>query len=246
MKQDPASKKHSVSLFWIHTSGMEGRVQLMKIIIESMLFPPVEVFSCLSKAEQLVIEQHENYQKRSYRNRFRILASGGPEDISIPLKKGKNQQQNIRETQISYDQDWIRVLRHQLQSAYGNSPYYAYYQEALFELLESKIPWLFELNQRLFSFVMELLGWQKKLEWTREYLIEYDSSYCDLRNVFSPIQKNKPGNQTSYPYPQVFEFRFGFVDSLSILDLLFNMGPESSGVLLQTRQTLPCKNINIA
>jgi len=217
----------------------------MKILIETQFLPPVEVFAFLSRADEIHIEQHEHYQKRSFRNRCHLLGSSGLLAFSIPLKKGKNQQQSIRKTEVSYQSDWVRIFRQQLQSSYGKSPFLAFYADGIFSILEERPDSLFELNLSLFHYILKVLGWTNILSYTNEYRDHWPDSedYCDLRNVFSPLAKQKiVVPEPAYSYPQVFESRFGFVPYLSILDLICNLGPESGVWLKALPFPLPCKN----
>jgi hypothetical protein len=205
----------------------------MKIIIESQFLPPAVVFAHFARAKEIVIEACENYQKRSFRNRFIYLGAGGIQSFSIPLKKGKNEQLPIRDTQISYDQNWIAQLRKQVQSAYGKSAFYDYYEDLIFDCINKKYNQLFELNHDIISLLSEVLGIEVNLAITENFEADYGKDYCDLRNKWSPLDRGMDERKLGLNYPQVFEYKYGFTDGLSILDLIFNMGPESLGVLKQ-------------
>jgi len=211
----------------------------MKIVIEAQFLPPVSVFMCFAHAEMVYLEFNENYQKRSWRNRSAILNSNGEHIISVPLHKGKNQQQSIRHTKISYDQNWLKVLKTQLQSAYGKSAFFDYYHEELFMFFDHKFEYLFELNWELITFIMKVTGLSPKLEKTNDYYRTYPKGTCDLRNKWSPVSDGfKLEYDETMKYPQVFEYKFGFTPDLSIIDLLFNMGPEAITVLKNGDQAL--------
>lgn len=211
----------------------------MKIIIETQFLPPAIVFAHFAQADVVLIEACENYQKRSFRNRCAYLGANGIQHFSLPLKKGKNKQLPIRETNLSYEQNWIAHFKNQLQSAYGKSAFYEYYRDSLFDCMDNKYPQLFELNQELLSLLMEMLGIGAKVSKTEHFSEEYGRDYCDLRNFWSPLDGGLENRKMGLAYPQVFEYKFGFTDGLSILDLLFNMGPESQALLQQYR-SLSC------
>ena len=214
----------------------------MKIIIEAQFLPPVEAFGYFSKAKTIYLEAHENYQKRSYRNRCFLLNQGGKFVFSLPLEKGKNQKQPIKKIKIAQNQDWINMLQKHMQSAYGKRPFFDFYKDEIFELIIQHQRNLFDLNKSLLTHVFKLFNWEKEILETTEYLDQYPTDYCDLRNIFSPVKKNIDINTSTYRYPQVFEYKHGFTSKLSIVDLIFNLGPESVDFLINFgRQVSDCQ-----
>ncbi|HRQ29783.1 MAG TPA: WbqC family protein [Saprospiraceae bacterium] len=203
----------------------------MHIIIETQTFPPVSFFARAMQSEGILIEVQENYQKRSLRNKFLILSANGPQLLTIPLVKGKNDQKSIVDVSISYDQNWPKQFKNHLQSAYGKSPFYLFYEMELFRILDSGIQNLAELNFNLLVFVIKKTGINFTVGQTEAFLLNYSGNYCDLRNRYT-LKGGLAGVKDVY-YPQVFEHKFGFVRGLSILDLLFNMGNESINILKQ-------------
>lgn len=210
----------------------------MRVIVETQFLPPVEVFLYFAASSSIVIEACENYQKRSYRNRCHILTANGPLALSVPLRKGKNQQLPIKEVAIAYDQPWIETIQNKLQSSYGKSAFFEHYQDDLFNILERGHQKLFSLNLELLSFVLDKLDWNIKVVETKEYSRSYSEIDCDLREKYRPKTSRYVSKKDTFSYPQVFEYKFGFTGSLSILDLLFNLGPEA-GLLLKSRAISP-------
>ncbi len=203
----------------------------MQIIIETQTFPPVSFFARAIRAEKVLLESHEHYQKRSLRNKCIVLSANGPQVLTIPLKKGKNEQMKISDVRISYDQNWPGKFQKQLQSAYGKSPFFMHYQAELFRILGSGVDRLMELNALLLSFIATKAGIVLDPGQTEDYLEKYSGNYCDLRNCYT--LKGSSVSDPAVRYPQVFEHKFGFVPGLSMLDLLFNMGNESLQILKQ-------------
>lgn len=201
----------------------------MHIIIETQTFPPVSLFARAMQSAGILIEMQENYQKRSLRNKFLILSANGPQVLTIPLLKGKNEQLSIWDVKISYDQNWPKQFRSHLQSAYGKSPFFLHYEMELFRILDSGIQNLAELNYSLLGFVIKKTGINLSVSQTEAFLLKYSGNYCDLRNRYT-LKGGSTGSEDVY-YGQVFEHKFGFVSGLSILDLLFNMGNESINIL---------------
>ena len=198
----------------------------VKVLVETQYFPPIAVFSLLKNENTaLVIEQCENYQKRSYRNKCLIAASNGPFPLTVPLLSGKNAQQIIKDVRIANSEQWQRVHWQAIRSSYGKSPYFEHYAPYLEPIFTKKHDFLFDLNHQITSLLLKLLKLQAKIEFSETYCLNYEgnSDIVDFRDgykILSQLNSNKK-------YPQVFEDRHGFIPGLSILDLLFCMGPNS-------------------
>lgn len=214
----------------------------MAVLIETQFLPPVSAFTYFAGADTLFIEVHENYQKRSYRNRCNILSSSGVMPVSIPLQKGKNNQCNIREVKIAYDQPWHITLIKRIQSAYGKSPYFEHYFESLYLIFKKKPVFLIDLNMECMVFLIHALQWEVSMDFTKTYDGKCDKKTCDLRNQFSPLGNGLALWPEKLKYTQVFENKFGFTPRLSILDMVFNMGPET-GILLEQNK-IDCTVLN--
>lgn len=198
------------------------------ILIETQFLPPISIFVEFSKTNKLIIEANENYQKRSYRNRCNFLNASGRCSFSLPLEKGKNQQTPIKNVRISYDTPWKSTFIKQLQSAYGKSPYFDHYLPGIDALLSKNFETLFELNTELLQFIFKALQLEINIYFSESYTIDSNPEICDLRNKFSPVSNESNYDNKYLKYPQVFEYKLGFTPGLSIIDLLFNLGPESS------------------
>ncbi len=200
------------------------------ILLELQYLPPVQYFSRLASYPVVYLEQHEHYAKGSYRNRCHIAGVNGVQRLSIPLRKGKNQQQSIREVQISYDEHWPSHHWHAIRSAYGNSPYFVHYADALEPVLKKKKEFLWDLNLELLQLMMKLIGLKTELRLTESYQAEPDG-ILDFREKIHPKRPAPDPSFRPVSYPQVFEDRHGFLPNLSVLDLLFCAGPASGNVL---------------
>jgi len=178
--------------------------------------------------DRLRVEQCDNYQKRSFRNKCIIANSAGSQVLTIPLKKGKHQEQNIKSTKISYAENWQHQHLQSIISAYGSAPYFDFYFEELEYLIQVKEEYLFVLNCKIINKIMEMLQIEGTLEFTDKY---YSSEELDndFRNKIHP--RNYSHIVTAPFYPQVFSDRHPFFPNLSILDLLFCLGPESNAYL---------------
>jgi len=176
------------------------------------------------------IEAFEHYQKRSFRNRYRIGSTQGLLELSIPLLKGKNQQQNIRDVKISYDSNWPAQHVKAIKSSYGKSAYFIYYKDILFELILKNEIYLFDFNWNALQLISNLIPINLSLQNSEKFQTTPDETCFNLRNKIHL----KSDLLTSYPpYYQVFSNKTGFISNLSILDLLFHQGPEAIYYLQQ-------------
>ena len=203
------------------------------IILEIQYLPSIQYFSKLKRFEKVLIEQHEHYNKGSYRNRAHIASANGLERLSIPLVKGKNEQQPIRETKIAWYEPWAKRHWQAIHSAYGNAPFFDYYEDELRPYFMQQYTYLFDWNLELIVKIHRLLELDSKLIFTETYHREMPDGIIDFRNSIAPRAKvNVPDPYfTEIPYAQVFMEKHGFLSGLSILDLLFCTGPEAISYL---------------
>ncbi len=197
------------------------------------------------------IEACENYQKQSYRNRCRFYAADGVQALSFPIvHEGGTHKLPISEIKVDYSTPWLQQHQRAIVSAYRTSAYFEYYQDELFEIMESRPERLLDLNMALLRFFIEKTGLAVDLRLTSEYSPEgivtegFDgrsadgvaenagcrSLLCDdLREIIHPKRPNTilKELQLEKPYFQVFSPKYGFQSDLSIMDLLFNEGPDS-------------------
>lgn len=198
--------------------------------MDSILFLPyfgnIEFYSVLLNSENPVFEVWDTYPKQTYRNRTRILAANGNLDLSIPVKKPNGSKSKTHEIQIDYTDNWQKVHLKSIESAYKNSPFFDYYADTIFDLIESSEKLLIEKNQKILQTTAELIGFESKIELSSDYI--KDSGAKDYRSKISPKTESEFKHQS---YIQVFADRFEFQPNLSILDLLFNEGPNTISFL---------------
>jgi len=179
------------------------------------------------------IEACENYQKQSYRNRCRFYAADGVQALSFPIiHEGGTHKLPISEIKVDYSTPWLQQHERAIVSAYRTSAYFEYYQDELFEILESRPERLIDLNMALLRFFIEKTGIAVDLRMTSDYSKEgiMDGEACeDLREMIHPKRSNTILSDMGLekPYFQVFSGKYGFKSDLSIMDLLFNEGPDS-------------------
>jgi len=193
-----------------------------KAILPISYFGPIKYYKLLN-TNDCKIEQHENYQKRTIRNRTKVLAANGILSLSVPLRKGKTQS-TITETLISNDTAWREVHIKSIKSAYSSSPYFEYYFDAIAELIAKPHRTLFELDLATINHFSDL-GIIEPVSFTKSYVKVLPEDQLDFRAEKDWL------SQSIEPYIQVFESKFGFTPQLSILDALFNLGPETGKLI---------------
>ena len=206
------------------------------MIIETFLFGPIGLFSDIIRAQELTMEKHENYQKRSYRNAYRVVNPNGILHLFVPLQKGKHEGQKITDVLISYGEDWSKRHKESIRSAYGKAPYFEHYWPYLEELFAKEYPYLFELNLAALTLSFKMLQIKPYLGFTDTYQTRTLSHPTDLRGTIVSKKYNYLDKYKFYQYSQLFEDRHGFIPNLSILDLLFCAGPESLIILKNTKR----------
>ena len=202
-------------------------------LLSQTSFGPTGYFALLAKGHA-IIEKHSHYTRQTYRNRYNILAANGPLSLSIPVEKQKNQKVADKDVKIAWHTPWQHNHWHSLVSAYNSSPFFQFYCDDLEPFFTKKYKWLFDYNMESTEIICELLGIDVKIDFTKEFHHHPEEDIIDLREAIHPKKIDQNGDLTGVtiiPYKQVFDERFGFQENLSILDLLFNKGPEAVLVL---------------
>lgn len=202
-----------------------------KVVLSTAYMPPVEYFALIKEAEKVFIEGCEYYQKQSYRTRTKIYATDGTGSLQIPILKGVSHKQPIRDIKIDYSKPWLIQHKRAIVSAYNSSPFFEYYQDDIFSVLDKKEEFLFDLNLKLIETFMDLIGLPNNIVITEEFVKDYESG--DYRSIIHPKKDNTilAELKKEKTYYQVFSHKFGFIKNLSILDLLCAEGPDSFSYL---------------
>lgn len=203
----------------------------MNTLFPIFYFGPISYFSFLAKngVENCLFEVCENFPKQTYRNRCYILGANGELCLTIPIEHKKNNR-IIKETKISYDFNWQKQHVKSIESAYRSSPYFEYYEDSLHSLYEKKDCYLLDFTQNTLRWILDKLDLPNEIKLTQSY----QNQEMEFRNAFSTkketdLEKNTIENTSNYF--QVFSEKHGFIKNLSILDLLFNCGPNSINYL---------------
>ena len=195
----------------------------MNVLLSTTYFGPVQWYQKLYRADGVLIECHESFQKQTYRNRCLIATTQGVQALTVPVERsGSNV---IRDIRISDHGNWRHLHWNALVSAYGESPFFEYYQDDIRPYFERRWDFLFDFNEAIRQTLCELLDIQPQVHYTKSFLKEPTS--LDFREAIQPKHPAFDPDFTPKRYYQVYESKHGFLPNLSILDLLFNMGPEA-------------------
>jgi hypothetical protein len=192
------------------------------LLLSTAYFPPIGYFSLIRDAGNVFIEREENYIKQSYRNRFRILSSNGILTLSVPVVKGSLLKTKIKDITIDYSKRWQQNHLRAMASAYSRSPYFQFYSDSFEKIILGNHKFILDLNNELLNKCLEIMKINKCILHTSSYQAHTGKSF-DYRYRLTP---KKPLDISYKPYIQVFN-NHGFVAGLSIIDLIFNAGPES-------------------
>jgi hypothetical protein len=189
------------------------------ILIHPTYFPSISHYVAIVQAESVTFEMEDNFQKQTNRNRMYIYSPNGVQLLNIPVKHAVEKHQKYKDVRIENDFGWQKNHFKSLEAAYRTSPFFEYFEDDFRPLFEKKHEFLMDLNLEVFELVNESLGINIQPEKTTEFFHEV-SDYIDFR----PLVNGKKDTTQLQEYTQVFNEKHGFINNLSILDLLFNEG----------------------
>ncbi|TCD00621.1 hypothetical protein EZ449_20460 [Pedobacter frigidisoli] len=194
-------------------------------ILPLFYLPPVGYFSLLQKVSpDFLIEKQEHLVKQTYRNRACVYSPNGKLDITVPIIKGSKTHRKMKDVRISYDFKWQRLHWLSLESCYRSSAYFEFYEDELSRFYNEKFEFLFDYNLELLEWLGKKLKLNIEFNVTSEYFDDIKPE-LDYRGIMNPKKTEDIVNNK--PYYQVFEDRHQFLPNLSIVDLLFNQGPQA-------------------
>ncbi len=196
------------------------------IVLSTAYLPNIEYFAFIAKSEVFFIEDAETFQKQSFRNRTNIMTAGGVQMLILPTRH-ETQRECIRDVRIDYKCPWQQKHWRAIESAYSGTPYFLYFKDFIYPFFEKKYEFLFDYNLALTEVLLNLFKIKKAPEFTGTYAKEYYEK-LDLRNKIHPKCSSLLPEKR---YHQVFDDRHPFVGNLSIIDLLFNAGPDQKYLL---------------
>lgn len=198
------------------------------IVLHPTYFPNIAQMVAVAQTKTVLFEAHDNYQKQTYRNRMYIAHSNGKLSLNIPVKHGvKGERQKSAEVLVENNFNWQRDHWRSIQNAYRTSPFFEFYEDDIAPLFLTPANKLYELNLASFNLICDLIGLSPELDFTGSYSAQYKTE-LDLRPL---ANFKKTARFNCQPYTQVLEASHGFLNNLSVLDLLFNEGPASLSYL---------------
>lgn len=204
----------------------------MKVLLSSTYFGPIQWYQKLNRSEVTLIEQYDSYMKQTYRNRCIIATTNGIQALTIPTERSDSQsvladnKTLMKDIRISDHGNWRHLHWNALTSAYGESPFFEYYADDIHPFFEKKWEYLYDFNMEITNKMCELIDLRPNVATTEEF-IKSPEGFTDFRDVIRPKHPLQDDDFEPKRYYQVYEQKHGFLPNLSILDLLFNMGPES-------------------
>lgn len=208
----------------------------------SLVFPalyngPINYFARLIREERIILEQHDHYSKQTYRNRCKIMGPNGIMTLSVPVKRKRGRKTEMRDILIDYDTPWNKIHWRSLEGAYAASPFFHLMKEEFSPFYHRPVRYLIELNMGLISTTLGLMGAEKPLLSSEEFNLSRElEERVPWYHSKKKVEETDPGFRPPV-YHQVFSERFGYHSNLSILDLLFNEGPNTLLLLKQSLRT---------
>ena len=204
------------------------------LLLSTAYFAPVHYYSRYIHHPKVYIEQYEHFNKQTYRNRCVLSAGNGLIPLVIPVVKGRGPKTAIKDLQISYDTEWQRNQWQTIVSAYNSSPYFEYYQDELQPFFQNKPKFLLDHNLKIHETLCDFMDVSSEIYLTEDFELIPENT-LNFRDKISPkIKTNSDANFVPQEYTQVFNEKHGFLPNLSILDLLFNEGPNTHTILVKS------------
>ncbi len=211
----------------------------MDILLSTAYFGPVEYYSSLRGGRRVLIEGMENFPKQTYRNRCIIYGANGPLTLSVPVNRGNQPKILTKEIKIDYSSNWQKIHFRAIESAYRNSPYYEYYIDEFIPFFYHHFNYLIDFNNEILAKTCSIIGIPLYLTVTNEFIKTVTKDFIDLRFNINPknYKNNNPLKLTIPEYRQVFSPKSGYIANLSIIDLIFNTGPDAINYLAEYYET---------
>ena len=196
------------------------------MLLQPTYFSPIIQYVANAQATKIDFEFEDNFQKQTYRNRCYIYTANGKHLLNVPVQNIKGVKQLTKDIKIDYKDNWNKLHLKTLKTAYSSSPYFEFYIDDLLPLFEKRITYLLDLNIKSHQFVMDALQLETSFSKTPEYF--KNPLNLDLRNL---AKINPKIDFQLNGYYQLFSEKYGFLENLSILDLIFMEGPNALNYL---------------
>ena len=201
---------------------------MQSVYLATSYLGPVQQYCKMLQYPEVHIETAENYIKQTYRNRCTIAAANGALSLSVPIVKPDTLKCQTKDIRISDHGNWRHLHWNALVSAYNMSPFFEYYADEFAPFYEKKYEFLLDFNEELRRLVCKLIDIEPNIVYTEVYEPDVEN---DFREIIRPKHEGEDSEFQAEPYYQVFRDKYGFLPNISIVDLLFNMGPEGLLIL---------------
>ncbi len=198
----------------------------MDLIIHPNYLPSTSQFLLMVNSKKLIFEINDNFLKQTFRNRTYIYGANGKLILSIPVIHSQKNRKLLKDVKISYSHDWPTQHWKSFQISYRSSPFFEYYEDKLIDLYKKREKYLFDFNLKSIDIISEMLKINLEYKFTKKYENNY-SDKLDYRKNYKKIDSEYQINK----YTQVFESKHGYIENLSVLDLIFNEGPNAVNFL---------------
>ena len=199
----------------------------MDLIIHPNYLPSTSQFLLMVNSKKLIFEINDNFLKQTFRNRTYIYGANGKLILSIPVIHSQKNRKLLKDVKISYSHDWPTQHWKSFQISYRSSPFFEYYEDKLIDLYKKREKYLFDFNLKSIDIISEMLKINLEYKFTKKYEDNY-SDKLDYRKNYKKIDSEYQINK----YTQVFESKHGYIENLSVLDLIFNEGPNANNFLM--------------
>ena len=206
------------------------------LVTDYQYFGNICFIELLYKENQVCFDSHSPFTKMSFKNKMVILSAQGPLPLTIPIVGGRDQKTTIQDIRIAYDAPWQAQHFKALKTCYKRAPYFEYYEADVEKLYSIKTEFLVEFLEACHAFLQKAIKGKWELIQFNEYtenikLIENitkDDKEANLNRNHKILHPWQPNNYAQFPiqheYQQVFTSPSGFIQNLSILDMLFCIG----------------------
>ena len=204
----------------------------MNTLLHPTYFPSISHFVVMAQSENITFEIEDNFQKQTNRNRTYIYSPNGIQLLNIPIKHSKENRQKTKDIRIETDFDWQKQHFKSLETAYRSSPFFEFFEDDIRPIFEKKHEFLLDLNFEVLAVVFKCLRMKVEYNKTTEYFHEVDNT---IITDFRSLVEGKKDVSVFEKYTQVFDDKYGFINNLSILDLLFNEGKYAMDYLKEQK-----------
>lgn len=193
----------------------------MKTLLHPSYFPSISHFAAMAQSHSITFEMEDNFQKQTNRNRTYIYSPNGIQLLNIPIKHSNLSHQKTKDIKIEQEFDWQKQHFKSLEAAYRSSPFFEFFEDDLLPIFQKKHTFLMDLNFEALEITAKCLRMKLEFDTTSEYFHEIENpEIIDFRYLIN----GKKDHSIFEPYTQVFDDKHGFLNNLSVLDLLFNEG----------------------